>query len=398
MRKLITTDSHLVPPFSLAEDLPEKWRDQFPRVVDRPDGRYVRFPEVGGAAQMMIMSGGRGPEVRIGDDDELVRINHSNVCDESAPGFDPESRLADMRREGVIGAVLIDNAVVSTAHLEPEAELAWCRIVNDWMADTYRDHLDQFAPGIHLPLQDIPAAVAELERAAALGLRPAVLPDGMHTSPYSLPEWEPLWDAGASLGVAFTMHVGGTRHPRSADSDPRLATLPGASHVGWYLVSTAMAETIGWFTFSGLFEKYPGLTIVMTEGYAGWMAFAMQFFDHHWNDRWGQRIRARGNVMVPAGLPPATVFAELQAPPSFYMKRQAKATFMWDPLAIRNRDLTGLDCLLWGNDYPHWEGSFPDSQRWVEKQFAGVPEDEIDQMVRGNAAQIFGLEGAAEVV
>jgi predicted TIM-barrel fold metal-dependent hydrolase len=102
--------------------------------------------------------------------------------------------------------------------------------------------------------------------------------------------------------------------------------------------------------------------------------------------------------MVVPGLPPATVFAELQAPPSFYMKRQAKATFMWDPLAIRNRDLTGLDCLLWGNDYPHWEGSFPDSQQWVEKQFAGVPEDEIDQMVRGNAAEIFGLTGVAELV
>ena len=126
-------------------------------------------------------------------------------------------------------------------------------------------------------------------------------------------------------------------------------------------------------------------------GDAGWMAFAMQFYDHHWNDRWGQRIRERGNVMVAPGSPPATVFAELQAPPSFYMKRQAKATFMWDPLAIRNRDLTGLDCLLWGNDYPHWEGSFPDSQQWVEKQFAGVPEDEIDQMVRRNAAETFGL-------
>ena len=112
MRPLITTDSHLVPPFSLVDELPEKWRDLFPRVVDRADGRYVRFPEAGGPAQMMIMSGGRGPEVRISDDDDLVRINHSNVCDDAVTGFDPESRLADMRREGVIGAVLIDNAVV----------------------------------------------------------------------------------------------------------------------------------------------------------------------------------------------------------------------------------------------------------------------------------------------
>ena len=263
------------------------------------------------------------------------------------------------------------------------------------MAETYGDHLDRFAPGIHLPFRDIPAAVQELERAAAMGLRPAVLPDGMFASPYSLPEWEPLWEAGASLGIAFTMHVGGTRHPMPAQLDPRVLTLPGGSHIGWYMASTGMAQTIGWFTFSGLFEKYPELTIVMTEGYAGWMAFAMQFFDHHWDDRWGQRVRSRGNVLVPGAPEPIRPVAELRELPSFYMKRQAKATFMWDPLAIRSRDLTGLDCLMWGNDYPHWEGSFPDSQRWVEEQFAGVPEDEIDQIVRRNAAQVFGFEDDA---
>jgi predicted TIM-barrel fold metal-dependent hydrolase len=46
---------------------------------------------------------------------------------------------------------------------------------------------------------------------------------------------------------------------------------------------------------------------------------------------------------------------------------------------------------LWGNDYPHIEGSFPFSQEWVDKQFDGVPEDEIDKMVRTNAADLFGI-------
>jgi predicted TIM-barrel fold metal-dependent hydrolase len=64
---------------------------------------------------------------------------------------------------------------------------------------------------------------------------------------------------------------------------------------------------------------------------------------------------------------------------------------MWDPAAIRLRDITGLDCLMWGNDYPHNEGSFPFSAEWVEKQFAGVPEAEVDAMVRGNAARIFNI-------
>jgi len=46
---------------------------------------------------------------------------------------------------------------------------------------------------------------------------------------------------------------------------------------------------------------------------------------------------------------------------------------------------------LWGNDYPHLEGSFPYSHEWIDKQFAGVPGDEVDAMVRGNAARLFGI-------
>jgi len=83
--------------------------------------------------------------------------------------------------------------------------------------------------------------------------------------------------------------------------------------------------------------------------------------------------------------------AKLDAPPGYYLKRQAHATFMWDPVAIANRDVTGTDCLLWGNDYPHREGSFPWSQEWVDKQFAGVPESDVDAITRGNAAKLFGL-------
>ncbi|MDG2029190.1 MAG: amidohydrolase family protein [Acidimicrobiales bacterium] len=82
----------------------------------------------------------------------------------------------------------------------------------------------------------------------------------------------------------------------------------------------------------------------------------------------------------------------IEATPSYYLKRQAHATFMWDPMAVRNRDLTGIECLLWGNDYPHREGSFPYYREWIDKQFAGVPDAEIDAITSGNAAKLFGLE------
>ena len=65
---------------------------------------------------------------------------------------------------------------------------------------------------------------------------------------------------------------------------------------------------------------------------------------------------------------------------------------MWEPVAVHNREFTGTDSLLWGNDHPHAEGVYPDSQAFVDKQFAGAPESEIEKMTFSNARQIFGFD------
>ena len=286
--------------------------------------------------------------------------------------------MADLERDGVYGAVLIGRIADMPNGIPADADIAYCKVANDWLADHWGPYLDRVAPGIHLPFKDVAASVAELERAAGMGLRPALLPDGIFERPYYMEEWEPLWEAADSLRVPITMHVGGLRQPLVG---PGLMAYPGRQDIGWYVQSCGMGETLGWMTYSGVFERYPNLHVICTEGYAGWLAFAMQFYDHHFSQ---SRLHQLGidHLMGPA---------KIDVHPSYYLKRQTHATFMWDPLAIRNRDLTGLDCLMWGNDYPHHEGSFPFSAEWIEKQFDGVPDTEIDQICRGNAAEIFGI-------
>ena len=65
---------------------------------------------------------------------------------------------------------------------------------------------------------------------------------------------------------------------------------------------------------------------------------------------------------------------------------------MYDPVAINNRDTTGLDTLMWGNDYPHPEGTWPESQRVNDDQFDGVSHEDLDAIVNGNAARVFGFD------
>ncbi|MDO8363032.1 MAG: amidohydrolase family protein [Actinomycetota bacterium] len=382
MRPLITTDNHLSPPPWLLNELPEKYRDkvssQMFLVEDRPDGRYLVIPE---SRMNLMMNAGIPNEFKVDDDRMLTKILHASIllAEDNYPAFDPEGRLADMEREGVVAAVLIGSPEFGDAR-GPDvvaAQIAWCRIANDWLADTYRGHFDRFAPGINLPYLDPAACAKELERAAALGLRPAVLPDGIYDLPYYLPEWEPVWEVAAGLGIPITMHIAAQRTKQFAQANPAAPNWYGEHIEGFYTLSVDMGATLTWLTLSGVFERHPNLTVVMTEGYAFWLAGVMQFLDHHYQGRFGAFARA-GH--------------QLPELPSHYLKRQAKCTFMWDPLAIRNRDLTGIDCLMWGNDYPHPEGAFPYSQEWVEKQFAGVPEDEITKMTFTTAKDLFGFD------
>ena len=374
-RRMITADCHIAVPPSVVDELPESYRQYFPRLERRPDGDFVVDPTVRAMAGMMS-AGGRSAGERVDDPRSLARVAVHNVCPEAEPSFDPAEQLADLERDGVYGAVLIGRVAVFDTGAPAEVDTAYCQVANDWLAETWGPYLDRVAPGIHLPFKDVGASVKELERAAGMGLRPALLPDGIYDRPYYLSEWEPLWEAANDLQIPLTMHVGGTRMPPSTRG-----IHPGQADISWYNLCCGMGETLGWLVYSGVFDRYPDLHAVMTEGYAGWLPFAIQFFDHHWN---GSRLHDLGYGQ--GGDAP-----KIDAPPSVYLKRQAHATFMWDPVAIRARDVTGVDCLLWGNDYPHLEGSFPESEEWVDKQFSGVPEPEIDAMVRGNAAKLFRI-------
>ena len=377
MRTMITTDCHVSPPFEVLDELPERYRQWFRRVERREDGEYLIDP----SAPDMTMGGAGAPSATKLEGRSMM-WSAIGACEESQPSFEPSEVLADLERDGVHGAVLI-GAGLSWDETRPiDADIAYCELVNDWTADHWRPFLDRVAPGIVLPLRDVKASVREVERCAAKGMRPALLPDGMVNPGFHLPAWEPMWEALDSLKVPATMHVGSRQSPVGASAKAMaMYPYPGLPMVGWYNQCWQMGETLGQLTFTGVFERHPGLHVVMTEGYAGWLAFAMQFWDHHFESRFRWEHPVNSGPMA----------LTLEAPPSYYLERQAHATFMWDPLAIEVRHLTGTDCLLWGNDYPHPEGSFPHSREWNDKQFVGVPEAEIDAIVRGNAAKLFHI-------
>jgi predicted TIM-barrel fold metal-dependent hydrolase len=66
-------------------------------------------------------------------------------------------------------------------------------------------------------------------------------------------------------------------------------------------------------------------------------------------------------------------------------------TFVDDPRGLAHRHELGVDRIMWSTDFPHPATSWPNSQSVVEKNFAGIPEDERDLIVAGNAARLYGV-------
>jgi amidohydrolase family protein len=77
--------------------------------------------------------------------------------------------------------------------------------------------------------------------------------------------------------------------------------------------------------------------------------------------------------------------------PSEYWRRQCKATFQFDPISAKLIDEIGVETMMWGSDYPHTDGIWPESSKYIEEQFAGLSPEVVHKITCENAAKFYGL-------
>ena len=75
--------------------------------------------------------------------------------------------------------------------------------------------------------------------------------------------------------------------------------------------------------------------------------------------------------------------------PSDYWHRNMFVEFMEDDIGIQLRHLIGVDNMLWGNDFPHAESTWPMSREFLDRIFAGAPEADRRKITSDNAVQLF---------
>src|SRR3954447_3004849 len=285
--------------------------------------------------------------------------------------WDPVERLKDMDQDGVD---------VEVCYCEFSAFRYLYLIENGWREATqaFNDTLIDFASAdprrlvisYQIPIHDIDVAVEEVKRVAAAGGKSLQLP--VHPPELGCPDywerhWDPLWAAIEETNIPICLHIG------LAPITVYEGEFPAhAQGVVQPLAAFWTSVQYGNFILGGVFERFPKLKVIFVEPGIGWVPWWVFQVDEMKNAR---------NYPFP----------DIKESPSFYFKRNVGLTFIYEPFAVQNLRHLMLDNIMWSTDYPHPACSWPDSRTLVEEQFAGVPADEREKILSGNAKRFWNL-------
>jgi predicted TIM-barrel fold metal-dependent hydrolase len=337
----------------------------------------------------------KSPELRetLSENYKREWLRNAKVAEGAAGTWNPAQRLASLDADGIAADVLFpdDQSANSPPFLgfarefdrapdqeySPALRLAGARAYNRWLAEFCAAAPERLL-GLALigSMADVPAAITEIHRAKADGLTGVLLPLIYYNTPEE-PFWndrryDPIWAACEDLGMPIHTHTGA--------GGPWYGDQPEAPIL--YALECTMwpHRPLSFLIAGGVFERFPGLRLVLTEQGSGWVIEALMMMDHIVTDR-------------------KYAFGEgrhLALKPSEYFARQCwiGASIVSRPeIALRHR--IGIDRMMWGWDYPHIE-----SADWLTPRdnlralMQGVPEAEVRALLSGNAIEAYRLDAA----
>lgn len=282
----------------------------------------------------------------------------------------PAVRRDMLRTDGVNGEIIFPTIGLYAYNItDPVVGRVACEVYNDWIREQLAGD-PRIKLAMMIPTWDLAMALEEVDRVARDESVGGLLLPLVGTPEWNLPQWEPLWEAIADSGRSVVMHQG-TGH------DMIFYRGWGSATANLLATQSLAPRAAALLSCSGVLERHPGLRVVLVEVNAGWMGWAMSTLDNYHRDHsmWSK--------------------PKLAERPSDYIRRQVHATFQDDPIAILNLPVTGSQGLLWGNDYPHPESTYPDSGRILDDLLRGVDEADARAITFDNAVRVFGFDETA---
>lgn len=294
-----------------------------------------------------------------------------------------DARIKDMDINGVYASVCFPSRVAGFGGVrfsemkDPELGLASARAWNQWHIEEWAgNYPDRIIP-LQVPwLKDPGVAAGEVRKNAELGFKCVTFPD--NPAALGLPSimtdyWDPFLAACEETQTVICFHIGASGSSTGGfDVNNLDQARAGAIATASTLVHGIMTA-VSWL-YSGAFTRYPGLQVTLAESGAGWVPALLdrlEYMAHH-----------AGHAFTKAWMDPDLSQMEV-------LLRNFNFCVFDDAAAIALRHRIGVDNLLLEVDYPHGDGTWPDSQPFARKLLGDLPEDEVDRIMWKNAAKLF---------
>jgi predicted TIM-barrel fold metal-dependent hydrolase len=284
-----------------------------------------------------------------------------------------------MDADGIYAQVLYPSVTLKGAKIysdDRELQTICVRAYNEWLLEFCSGSGGRLIGQAILPTTGIEDAIAELEFAIARGHRGAVISSMPSGGFEPKPEDDRFWALAEEAGFPIAIHIGSFVR---GDLAKRGGSWSSLAFVGTAALTKAGGQTLPVvcdILFSGIFQRFPRLKIVLVESNIGWIPTLLeQSDDMFMRYRW-----YTGAVNEQKEMPSAIFF------------RNFWATFMVDTVGMDLRHRMNVDHLMWSTDYPHSGSDWPNSRLTIERVFRDVPKTEVKKMLHSNCKQLYRLD------
>ena len=380
--KVIDTDSHWSEPYDLwTSRAPAKWRERVPQMVERSGKRRWWFDgdiPIG----LPIASSVIDP-----DGEKITGTAFFDMDNEVVhrASFDPEARVAMLDHLGIHAQIMYPNVAGfgNQNFLKSPDEalrLLSVEIYNDALAEFQTDTGQRVFGMALLPWWNLDAAVREIERAHANGLRGIVTctnPEEAGLPDMGTKHWDPIWQTCSDLHMPVNFHIGSSkgnmdffgRAPWPSFGEERKLAVGSAN------LFMGNARTVGNLIYSGIPERFPDLKFVSVESGVGWLPFFLEMLDH-------QLTETAPNEL-----------AELSLLPSEYFRRQFFGCFWFERSTIKPTvDFLGNSCLMFETDFPHPTCLYLRDDQSLMDALEGLSSVDIRRILQDNAAELYRID------
>lgn len=380
--KVIDTDSHWSEPYDLwTSRAPAKWRERVPQMVERSGKRRWWFDgdiPIG----LPIASSVIDP-----DGEKITGTAFFDMDNEVVhrASFDPEARVAMLDHLGIHAQIMYPNVAGfgNQNFLKSPDEalrLLSVEIYNDALAEFQTDTGQRVFGMALLPWWNLDAAVREIERAHANGLRGIVTctnPEEAGLPDMGTKHWDPIWQTCSDLHMPVNFHIGSSkgnmdffgRAPWPSFGEERKLAVGSAN------LFMGNARTVGNLIYSGIPERFPDLKFVSVESGVGWLPFFLEMLDH-------QLTETAPNEL-----------AELSLLPSEYFRRQFFGCFWFERSTIKPTvDFLGNSCLMFETDFPHPTCLYPRDDQSLMDALEGLTSVDVRRILQDNAAELYRID------